>query len=58
VKKKIFLFLAATLSLFSVDSTHAQQTGKALRIGFLDSSTVSDSAVLVENPKHLSEAPV
>ena len=46
MKKKIFLFLASTFSLFSVDPIHAQQ--KLPRIGFLDSSTASGSAVLVE----------
>ena len=46
MKKKIFLFLASTFSLFAVDPIHAQQ--KIPRIGFLDSSTASGSAVLVE----------
>jgi putative ABC transport system substrate-binding protein len=48
MKKKIFLFLAATFFLFSVDLAHAQQTGKVLRIGFLDSSNASGMAVLVD----------
>jgi putative tryptophan/tyrosine transport system substrate-binding protein len=48
VKKKIFLFVAATLSVFSVDLAHAQQTGKVARIGFLDNSTASGMAVLVD----------
>jgi putative ABC transport system substrate-binding protein len=48
MKKKIFLFLAATLWLFSVNLAHAQQAGKIFRIGFLDASTASGSAVLVD----------
>jgi len=48
MKKKIFLFLAATLWLFSVNLAHAQQTGKVLRIGFLDNSTASGSAGRLE----------
>jgi putative ABC transport system substrate-binding protein len=47
MKKKICLFLASTFFLFSVDPTHAQQTGKVPRIGYLDNSTASGSAVLV-----------
>jgi putative ABC transport system substrate-binding protein len=35
-------------SLFVVDPTHAQQTGKIFRIGFLDSSTASGMTVLVD----------
>jgi ABC-type uncharacterized transport system substrate-binding protein len=45
--KVIGLALGALLSALSV-SAHAQQTGKVLRIGFLDISTASGSAVLVE----------
>ena len=48
MKKKIFLFLASMFFLFCVDPTHAQQTGKVLRIGFLDSSNASGMAVLVD----------
>jgi putative ABC transport system substrate-binding protein len=48
MRKKIFLFLAATLSLFFVNITQAQQTGKVARIGFLDASTASGSAVLLD----------
>ena len=48
MKKKICLFLAATFFLFSVEPALAQQTGKVARIGFLDSSTASGSAVLVD----------
>ena len=48
MKKKIFLFLASTFSLFSVDPIHAQQTGKITRIGYLDTSTAAGSAILLE----------
>jgi putative tryptophan/tyrosine transport system substrate-binding protein len=48
MKKKLFLFLASMFSLFFVDPTHAQQTGKVTRIGILDPSTASGSAVLWE----------
>ena len=48
MKKKIILFLAAVFSLLSVDLVHAQQTGKVARIGFLDNSTASGMAVLVD----------
>ena len=41
------LFLFA-LALCALRSAHAQQTGKIFRIGFLDSSTASGSAVLVD----------
>jgi ABC-type uncharacterized transport system substrate-binding protein len=48
MKKKItFLTLCAMLYALSF-SVHAQQTGKIPRIGFLDSSTASGSAVLRE----------
>jgi putative ABC transport system substrate-binding protein len=48
VRKKILLCVLTTLFLVSVNPTHAQQTGKIFRIGFLDTSTASGSAVLVE----------
>ena len=48
VKKKIFLFLSATFYLFSVNVAHAQQAGNVPRIGFLDASTASGSAILVD----------
>jgi putative tryptophan/tyrosine transport system substrate-binding protein len=48
VKKKIFVFLAATFHLFSVNLAHAQQPGKVFRIGVLDPSTASGSALLLE----------
>jgi ABC-type uncharacterized transport system substrate-binding protein len=48
VKKKIFLFLSATFYLFFVNLAHAQQAGKVARVGFLDSSTASGMAVLID----------
>ena len=48
MKKKIILFLAATISLFSVVPTYAQPAGKIPRIGFLDNSTASGMAVLID----------
>ena len=48
MKKRITLWLLATLFLASVSLAEAQQTGKIFRIGFLDSSTASGSAVLVD----------
>jgi putative ABC transport system substrate-binding protein len=48
VKKKIYLFLVATFFLFSVNLSLVQQWGKVARIGFLDSSTASGMAVLVD----------
>src|SRR5512132_879303 len=48
MKKKItVLTLCATLFALS-HPAHAQQTGKIFRIGFLDPSTASGSAVLVD----------
>ena len=46
-KKIIFLALCSLL-LAPCSAVDAQQTGKVFRIGFLDSSTASGSAVLVE----------
>ena len=48
MKKRITLWLLATLFLANVSLADAQQTGKIFRIGFLDPSTASGSAVLVE----------
>src|SRR4029077_20321906 len=45
--KVIGLALGALLSALSV-SAHAQQTGKIFRIGFLDSTTASGQAVLLD----------
>src|SRR6266850_3083399 len=48
MKKRITLWLLATLFLANVSLADAQQTGKVPRIGFLDNSTASGSAVLLE----------
>ena len=47
-KKVIGLALGALLFALSVSAPDAQQPGKIFRIGFLDNSTASGSAVLVE----------
>src|SRR5262245_60003740 len=47
-RKQFLLFVLTTLFLAAVNSTHAQQAGKVFRIGFLDNSTASGSAVLVD----------
>ena len=48
MKKRITLWLLATFFLANVSLADAQQTGKVPRIGFLDTSTASGSAVLVD----------
>jgi ABC-type uncharacterized transport system substrate-binding protein len=48
VRKKFLLFVLTTLFLAAVNPTHAQEPGKILRIGFLDNSTASGIAVLLE----------
>jgi len=48
MKKRITLWLLATLFLATVSLADAQQTGKIFRIGFLDNSTASGIAVLLE----------
>jgi putative tryptophan/tyrosine transport system substrate-binding protein len=48
MKKRITLWLLATLFLANVSLADAQQTGKIVRIGYLDNSTAAGSAVLVE----------
>ena len=48
MKKRITLWLLATLFLANVSLADAQQTGKIFRIGILDGSTASGSAVLLE----------
>src|SRR4029453_15153121 len=48
MKKRITLWLLATLFLANVSLADAQQAGKIFRIGFLDTSTASGSAVLVD----------
>ena len=48
MKKRITLWLLATLFLANVSLADAQQTGKIFRIGILDPSTASGSALLWE----------
>ena len=48
MKKRITLWLLATFFLASVSLADAQQSTKVPRIGFLDPSTASGSAVLLE----------
>ena len=46
--RRIVICLPLTVFLLTVSFTEAQQTGKIPRIGFLDNSTASGSAVLLE----------
>jgi ABC-type uncharacterized transport system substrate-binding protein len=46
--KSIVFWLLTTVLLATAPSTDAQQTGKIFRIGYLDNSTASGSAVLLE----------
>jgi putative ABC transport system substrate-binding protein len=48
MKKNFHLFVITILLLAIINPIYAQQTGKIFRIGFLDPSTASGSAVLVE----------
>ena len=48
MKKRITLWLLATLFLANVSLADAQQTGKIARIGFLDGSTAAGMAGLVD----------
>jgi len=48
MRRKILSVVLSILSLISVYPAGAQQAGKIFRIGFLDASTASGSAVLVE----------
>jgi len=48
MKKRITLWLLATLFLANVSLADAQQTGKIFRIGFLDSSTAPGIAVRLD----------
>ncbi|HXF76955.1 MAG TPA: ABC transporter substrate-binding protein [Methylomirabilota bacterium] len=48
MNKRIALWLLATFILSTVSVPEAQETGKVRRIGYLDPSTASGSAVLVE----------
>ena len=44
----IFFWLLITVLLITAPPLHAQQSGKIFRIGFLDASTASGSAVLID----------
>jgi hypothetical protein len=46
--RRIVICLPLTVFLLTVSSAEAQQTGKVARIGFLDNSTASGSAPLVD----------
>jgi putative ABC transport system substrate-binding protein len=48
MKSKFLFWLLATAILISAPAAHAQQSGKNPRIGFLDASTASGMAVLVD----------
>jgi len=48
MRRKIYVLVATALVLISVHLADAQQAGKIFRIGFLDNSTASGSAVLVK----------
>ena len=48
MKQNIFVGLLATGLLTTAPHLHAQQSGKIFRVGFLDSSTASGMAVLVD----------
>src|SRR5262245_19696392 len=48
MKNRITLWLLATLFLANVSLADAQQTGKIFRIGYLDNSTASGIAVLLD----------
>ncbi len=48
MNKRIVVWLLATVFLANVSIAHAQQAGKVLRIGFLDASTASGMAVLLD----------
>ncbi len=48
MRNKFLVFVLTALFLAAVNPSHAQQTGKVFRIGFLDNSTASGSAVLVD----------
>ena len=48
MKRKITVLARSVIFFALCDSVGAQQTGKILRIGFLDNSTASDSAVRLE----------
>src|SRR5262245_31813349 len=52
MKKRITLWLLATLFLANVSLAEAQQAGKVTRIGFLDNSTAAGIAVFLEAFRH------
>jgi hypothetical protein len=52
MKKRITLWLLATLFLANVSLADAQQTGKVFRIGSLDSSTASGNEVHLDSFRH------
>jgi hypothetical protein len=49
LKKKFVLFVLAAMFLAVVELSHAQQAGKVLRIDFLDQSTASGMAGLLDS---------
>jgi putative ABC transport system substrate-binding protein len=56
MKKKIAVFTLCAMLFALYSSAEAQQSGKIFRIGFLDPSTASGSAVLVDAfPQELSK---
>jgi hypothetical protein len=49
MRRGVFVFICLLLAvLLPTVALHAQQTGKIFRIGFLDRSTASGSALLLE----------
>jgi hypothetical protein len=48
MKSKFLLWLLITVLLITAPPAAAQQTGKIFRIGFLDASTASGMAVLID----------
>ena len=48
MKSKFLIWLLTTVLLTTALAAHAQQAGKIFRIGFLDSSTASGMAVLID----------
>ena len=48
MKRKITVFALSVMLYAFCGSVHAQQTGKVFRVGFLDSSTASGVAVLID----------
>src|SRR6266404_5122299 len=48
MKRKIIVVVLSAMFFALYGSAHAQQTGKVFRIGYVDSSTASDSTVRVK----------